>query len=372
MTTSQSIQLPGASIVTPNKTQRGLSLNRAAASVQQTATAPQERVFRCLSNNASANPISPELKHSFQPPASELRQRFPAATYLPQSPPKRIVLTPQQFAYYGARLDRTKLFQMQLRCGRPCASDDKAKSEEALVQDSLFSSSPSSVARKVTFEPIVTVVQIPSHRDYSERTKRSMWGSMKEIKQNALRNTAEFIHDKCDWRTCLEENKFYLDSRNGTLVHPVHVQRYYALWQQKKKKQEKERLRKEQNQELQDENQSDENKNHREQGPKKQERSAEKVKEMEALSCRKRLRCCSPSPIRRPHNDNSENQYANTEHQPKRRCMQGPVPCRPVYCPQTSSQHTYFQPTYHQHQHPTTVMLQRPGRFPVMTCPEIF
>jgi len=54
-------------------------------------------------------------------------------------------------------------------------------------------------------------------------TKRELWASLDEIRQNALRNEAEFIFDGGDWRNVSEEDAMFYDQRSGTLIHPAHI-----------------------------------------------------------------------------------------------------------------------------------------------------
>ena len=328
----------------------------------------KERVFRCLSNTAAQsnntstitfNQASPEdrsaLKQqqqqqlSFQPPilSSPKPQRLSSPvpkTQQHQQNKRVLVLTTEQFAYYGARIDRSKEYQTQLRPGRPCCPSAASSSDEHSEQG----------PPKVRFQPVVTAVQIPSHRDYTERTKNSIWSSVKELKANAVRNTAEYIHDKCKWRQCTEEHDFYFDRRTQELVHPVHVERYYAALEKKKKqKQEQDRLLAEQqepepmecsrNEENQQptirEEESFKQQMEEEKEQARQQRQQEEEEEARRRQYRKRIRCCSPSPIRRQTNlwarhytDNDSNMVEDDgmEHQPKRPRIQAPIPCRPM------------------------------------------
>lgn len=83
--------------------------------------------------------------------------------------------------------------------------------------------------RGVQFLPYVSVKHIPSHREYSEITRRSMWSSLKEIRTNARRNEAEYMFDGCDWKNASEEDSMYFDEKRSALVHPVHVETVYMF-----------------------------------------------------------------------------------------------------------------------------------------------
>ena len=67
--------------------------------------------------------------------------------------------------------------------------------------------------------------RIPSRHDYAESTRKELWSSLDEIKENALRNEAEFLFDGGDWRECCEEEDMYFDKRSGALVHPAHIEK---------------------------------------------------------------------------------------------------------------------------------------------------
>ncbi|CAB9511407.1 expressed unknown protein [Seminavis robusta] len=317
-----------ASVVTPQKSTsprdglaaiqpRRLSGSSPSTSKQQQQGPEQQpkRVFRCLSNTRGNHhgfsPISPDrrshtpsrhqqqqlqqqssLKHMFQPPTPNSRKK-PSS---PREERKREVTARVQ----GSRLDRSTLYHVPLRRSRPtrASTSTTATSNESDVSQN----------KKIHFQPIVAVVAIPSHREYSSNTKKTLWGSMKEIKTNAVRNTAEFIHDRCNWRKATEEQDMYRDSRNGVLIHPVHVQRYYAALQaheEKKKQKEQEQ------QEEESENQATE-------------------EEEPSRSSRKRARCCSPSPIRRARSARNPD-YEHHEAKRRRLHIHVPVPCRPVY-----------------------------------------
>ncbi|CAB9506755.1 expressed unknown protein [Seminavis robusta] len=79
-------------------------------------------------------------------------------------------------------------------------------------------------ACSVQFRSNVTVKRIPSRHEYSPSTRRELWSSLKEIRENALRNEAEFSFDGCNWRECCEEDDMFYDKRSDTLIHPAHVE----------------------------------------------------------------------------------------------------------------------------------------------------
>jgi hypothetical protein len=79
-------------------------------------------------------------------------------------------------------------------------------------------------ACSVQFRSNVTVKRIPSRHEYSPSMRRELWTPLKELRENALRNEAEFSFDGCNWRECCEEQDMFFDKRSGSLIHPVHVE----------------------------------------------------------------------------------------------------------------------------------------------------
>ena len=77
--------------------------------------------------------------------------------------------------------------------------------------------------RIVTFDPVVKSIQIPSHREYSERAKRLIWSNLSEIQRNAKRNYREFFFEECSPKKVLEEDQMYLDMDTMEFIHPAHI-----------------------------------------------------------------------------------------------------------------------------------------------------
>ena len=72
--------------------------------------------------------------------------------------------------------------------------------------------------RVVSFQDHVTVLEIPSHRDYSPAEHKNIWSTASERKESRRRNVREFQADQRDWRRCKEDHEMvYLD---GEMVHP--------------------------------------------------------------------------------------------------------------------------------------------------------
>ena len=80
----------------------------------------------------------------------------------------------------------------------------------------------------VSFQEIVSIIEIPSHRSYDSEARKNIWNSKHHIRANAARNKIEFAADGRDWRKCKEEDEML--TLNGELVHPVtylSLQRYH-------------------------------------------------------------------------------------------------------------------------------------------------
>jgi hypothetical protein len=73
--------------------------------------------------------------------------------------------------------------------------------------------------KKIQFFPQVTIVSIPSHRDYPEPIRQAIWSGTRDIHMNGQRNTLEFAADNYDWRKATEEGSFI--AADGELYHPT-------------------------------------------------------------------------------------------------------------------------------------------------------
>lgn len=72
---------------------------------------------------------------------------------------------------------------------------------------------------RIRFQPLVSVVEIPSRKCYSLVQRESLWRSSKEIRYMARRNRKEYSHDGCNWRTATEEPDM-IHLGNGDYMHP--------------------------------------------------------------------------------------------------------------------------------------------------------
>ena len=76
----------------------------------------------------------------------------------------------------------------------------------------------------VRFNESVSVVEIPSRYQYSDRIKKVIWSSRYEISENADRNLFEFANEGYDWRNVVMDDDMYIDSSTGMLIHPCHFE----------------------------------------------------------------------------------------------------------------------------------------------------
>ena len=115
----------------------------------------------------------------------------------------------------------TEDYDENLDAPKANGSNHTAITRASSTGSSSSESSSSTLKSKVSFHGQVSVVEIPSHRDYGEETKRRIWNSLDVIKQNRIRNTLEFYVDGGDWRNATEEENFAVMPVTGELVHPA-------------------------------------------------------------------------------------------------------------------------------------------------------
>lgn len=77
------------------------------------------------------------------------------------------------------------------------------------------------------------MVLIPSHREYTDETRKLLWRGREEIKRNAKRNYIERCVEGKNWRTVFEEKDMFMDIQRGVRVHPcwVNVHRDVASYE---------------------------------------------------------------------------------------------------------------------------------------------
>jgi hypothetical protein len=94
---------------------------------------------------------------------------------------------------------------------------------------------------QVSFLESVSVIEIPSHRDYSPEDRQDLWNSAQVIAALARRNSAEFSSEGGAWQNVLEEDAF-VSLPSGELIHPFTFQKQ----QQDKENRRKLKLKKKQ------------------------------------------------------------------------------------------------------------------------------
>jgi hypothetical protein len=99
--------------------------------------------------------------------------------------------------------------------------------------DMLISTSPIKVSKprslrpRAHFAPEVSVVQIPSHREYSDDEKDRIWTSGSMLGMQARRNRVEWHWEGCNAENEMEEAEFGRDCCDN-LIHPAHGYRRYV------------------------------------------------------------------------------------------------------------------------------------------------
>jgi hypothetical protein len=109
-----------------------------------------------------------------------------------------------------------------------CSSPPVGTNWSAILTSSAVSSPSSALStmRKdsvgVKFNETVSIIEIPSRYQYSDRIKKVIWSDRYELSENAERNIFEFAHEGYDWRNVVMDDEMYIDSVSGALIHPCH------------------------------------------------------------------------------------------------------------------------------------------------------
>mgnify|MGYP000210735395 CR=1 FL=1 len=108
------------------------------------------------------------------------------------------------------------------------SSSDEDTARTSITSASSSSSAPSSPSQSqqqrpsLTFHEEVSVIHIPTRKDYSSRMQQHLWHSRETLRQAVLRNTVEYAADGWDWQAVCEEEHHYKCPNSGELIHPVH------------------------------------------------------------------------------------------------------------------------------------------------------
>ena len=83
----------------------------------------------------------------------------------------------------------------------------------------------------VCFHPSVNVIEIASHRSYSNRIRKTVWLLRSEFAESVTRNSLEFLSEGWNPDHVLEEKDFIFDPRPGyeSYVHPAWLTPEYEL-----------------------------------------------------------------------------------------------------------------------------------------------
>jgi len=132
----------------------------------------------------------------------------------------------------------TAVFETRLNdCSPADADGDSSSSSSAheahsALSTSLVSQPPSSSAfnqdgtptlHRIQFKETVQVIPIPSRHQFSDRIKSCIWSNKNELQEMAQRNMQEFETEGYDWENVVLDDEMYVDSTNGSLIHPCHI-----------------------------------------------------------------------------------------------------------------------------------------------------
>uniref|UniRef100_A0A7R9WWQ7 Uncharacterized protein n=1 Tax=Craspedostauros australis TaxID=1486917 RepID=A0A7R9WWQ7_9STRA len=77
----------------------------------------------------------------------------------------------------------------------------------------------------VRFDPTVTILQIPTRHEYSNRIRHHLWTTGHEIRRMKQQNKLEFEFEGRDWKNVVLEDDMNYDAALGQFVHPIHALR---------------------------------------------------------------------------------------------------------------------------------------------------
>merc|ERR1712232_1464303 len=136
---------------------------------------PKRRVSRCLLDPKKVAPKDEERSMNSFGFGMSIPVETTSAAHNVTPPPSSWKERQQARPKYRLLLDRSTLVHQPLKYNRE-------EEQEALSKEPARK-------RKVRFGEETAIVKIHSHRHYPETIKQCIWGSRKEIKANAIRNT---------------------------------------------------------------------------------------------------------------------------------------------------------------------------------------
>lgn len=127
-------------------------------------------------------------------------------------------ITPSRTATGAPSISKgTVLSTPKLSCTQGNCSSPEWQQEASSCSSS--GCSDSQEERHVRFAPDFATREIPSHREYDEETRQSIWMGTREIERNARRNRLEYLADGFNYQKATEEKGMM--RINGELVHPA-------------------------------------------------------------------------------------------------------------------------------------------------------
>ena len=91
----------------------------------------------------------------------------------------------------------------------------------------------------VVFDKNVSVILIPTRKEYPSELRNSLWLDRKEHKINKARNLIEFEAEGFDWRNVMDDDDMVYNPTCGNFIHPIHYghQWFHMTCQMSKQKQ---------------------------------------------------------------------------------------------------------------------------------------
>ena len=82
----------------------------------------------------------------------------------------------------------------------------------------------------VVFDKNVSVILIPTRKEYPSELRNSLWLDRKEHKLNKERNLIEFEAEGFDWRNVMDDDDMVYNPTCGNFIHPIHYgQRWFHI-----------------------------------------------------------------------------------------------------------------------------------------------
>lgn len=122
---------------------------------------------------------------------------------------------------------------------KPCSANHRQESLKYKTEDI----APKDNSR-VSFVDVVSVVEIPSHREYGDAIKQDLWNGLAQLAASVQRNSLEFQSEGYNWQNCLEEHDF-VRLPSGELMHPTTYNKRQQRLAHEKRMKKKKQMKKE-------------------------------------------------------------------------------------------------------------------------------